>query len=212
MSSTRLSVRSVLPLGIAAALAAVLLLLPLPGSLSVVGTRWLSSAGSAVPAVELISEAGLLLLAAATAAVMTRAWWNHHERRVHIAASAVGVVLAYLLSEGGKLLFAQARPCAVWQIAGECPPPGDWSLPSNHATLAFGAAAVIAITLGRSWLTWSAIALASVVAVGRVSQGVHYVHDVALGAILGVAVPLLVVIGIEAIMRVAQARRAARRG
>lgn len=212
MSSTRLSVRSVLPLGIAAALAAVLLLLPLPGSLSVVGTRWLSSAGSAVPAVELISEAGLLLLAAATAAVMTRAWWNHHERRVHIAASAVGVVLAYLLSEGGKLLFAQARPCAVWQIAGECPPPGDWSLPSNHATLAFGAAAVIAITLGRSWLTWSAIALASVVAVGRVAQGVHYVHDIALGAILGVAVPLLGVIGIEAIMRVVQARRAARRG
>lgn len=206
MSSTRLSVRSVLPLGIATALAALLLIVPLPGSLSVVGTRWLSAAGSAVPAVELISEAGLLLLAAATAAVMARAWWSRPERRVHIAASGVGVVLAYFLSEGGKLLFAQARPCAVWQIAGECPPPGDWSLPSNHATLAFGAAAVIAVAVGRSWLTWSAIALASVVAVGRVAQGVHYVHDVALGAILGVAVPLLVVIGVEAVLRAIRAR------
>jgi undecaprenyl-diphosphatase len=197
---------------VASGLAAVLLLLPLPGSLSVVGTRWLSSAGSAVPGVESISEAGLVLLAAATAVVMAHAWWSHPERRLHIAASAVGVVLAYLLSEGGKLLFAQARPCSVWQIAGECPPPGDWSLPSNHATLAFGAAAVIAVTFGRSWLTWSALALASLVAVGRVAQGVHYVHDVALGAIVGVAVPLLVVIGVAAAVRAVRPRAAAEQG
>jgi membrane-associated phospholipid phosphatase len=202
-------VRSILPLGIASALAALLLIVPLPGSLSVVGTRWLSATGSAVPAVELISEAGLLLLAGATAVVMTLAWWSRPERRLRIAASAVGVILAYLLSEGGKLLFAQARPCSVWPVAGECPPAGDWSLPSNHATLAFGAAAVIAIAVGRSWLTWSAIALASVVAVGRVAQGVHYVHDIALGAILGVAVPLLVVIGVEALTRAVRSRRAA---
>ncbi len=89
----------------------------------------------AVPAVELISEAGLLLLAAATAAVMARAWWYHHERRVHIAASAVGVGPGLPLERGRKAALRQARPCAVWQIAGECPPPGDWSLPSNHATL-----------------------------------------------------------------------------
>lgn len=212
MPSTRLPVRSVLPLGTAAALAALLLLVPLPGSLSVVGTRWLSSAGSSMPSVELISEAGLVLLAAATAAVMARAWRSRPERRLHIAASAVGVVLAYLLSEGGKLLFAQARPCSVWQTAGECPPAGDWSLPSNHATLAFAAAVVMAISVGRSWLTWSALALASVVAVGRVAQGVHYVHDVALGAILGLAVPLLLIIGVEALLRAVRSRRPARHG
>lgn len=124
----------------------------------------------------------------------------------------VGAILAYVLSEGGKLLFAQARPCSVWQIAGECPPPGDWSLPSNHATLAFGAAAVIAVIVGRSWLTWSAIALASLVAVGRVAQGVHYVHDVALGAILGVVVPILVIIGVEAMTRVVRTRGTAPQG
>jgi undecaprenyl-diphosphatase len=204
--------RSVLPLGIASALAALLLIVPLPGSLSVVSTRWLSSAGSAVPSVELISEAGLLLLAAVTAVVLARAWWSRPEQRPRIGASVVGAILAYVLSEGGKLLFAQARPCSVWQIAGECPPPGDWSLPSNHATLAFGAAAVIAVIVGRSWLTWSAIALASLVAVGRVAQGVHYVHDVALGAILGVVVPILVIIGVEAMTRVVRTRGTAPQG
>ncbi|MDF2509042.1 MAG: phosphatase family protein [Microbacterium sp.] len=212
MPSTRLPARAVLPLGIAAALAAALVLLPLPGSLSVVGTRWLSSAGSSVPSVELISEAGLLLLAGATAVVMACAWWSRPGRRSRIALSAVGVLFAYLLSEGGKLLFAQARPCSVWQTAGECPQPGDWSLPSNHATLAFGAAAAIAVALGRSWLTWSALALASVVAVGRVAQGVHYVHDVALGAILGLAVPLLLIIGVEAMTHAVRARGAATQG
>lgn len=67
-----------------------------------------------------------------------------------------------------------------------------------------GAVAVIALAAGRSWLTWSAIALAGVVALARVAQGVHYVHDVAFGAVLGVAIPLLLVIAGEAIRRGAQ--------
>lgn len=146
-----------------------------------------------MPGLELISDAGLMLLAATTAVSLGRTWWSHPERRPRIVMAAAGVALAYVLSEGEKLVFAQERPCTVWLIAAECPPPGDWSLPSNHATLAFGAAAAIALTVGRSWLTWSAMALATVVAVARVAQGVHYLHDIALGALLGVAVPIIVV-------------------
>lgn len=206
MPSLRLPARTLLPLAIAAGFALLLLIVPLPGSLSVVGTRWLSAAGAHLPGIELISEAGLLLLAAATALAMLHTWWRRAELRPRIVAAAVGVVLAYLLSEGGKVLFAQARPCTVWAIAGECPPPGDWSLPSNHATLAFGAATAIALVLGRSWITWATLALAAIVAVGRVVQGVHYVHDVALGAILGVSVPVLLVLAAAAMTRTRQNR------
>lgn len=73
------------------------------------------------------------------------------------------------------------------------PASGRLVSPSNHATLAFGAAAAIALTVGRSRLTWSAMALATVVAVARVAQGVHYLHDIAFGALLGIAVLIIVV-------------------
>lgn len=193
MPSTRLSSRSVLPLILTTGFAVLVLALPVPGSLSVLGTRGLHSAAAGMPGIELISEVGLMLLATITAVTLGRAWWTRRDRRPQLVMAAVGVVIAYLLSEGAKLVFAQARPCAVWTIATECPPPGDWSLPSNHATLAFGAAAAIALTVGRSWLMWSAMALAAVVAVARVAQGVHYLHDIALGAALGVFVPIVLV-------------------
>lgn len=201
---TRLSARTLLPLFLASGFAVLLLIVPMPGSLSVVGTRWLSAAGARVPGMELISEAGLAVLALTTAVVLVRTWLRRPDLRFRTGTAAVGVVLAYAASEGLKIIFAQERPCAAWSIATECPPPGDWSLPSNHATLAFGAVAVIALAAGRSWLTWAAIALAGVVALARVAQGVHYVHDVAFGAVLGVAIPLLLVIAGEAIRRGAQ--------
>ncbi|MFB7252369.1 phosphatase PAP2 family protein [Microbacterium sp. NPDC056234] len=115
------------------------------------------------------------------------------ERRSRLVAGAGGVVVAYAVSEGAKLLFAQPRPCSRWPIAAECPPVGDWSLPSNHATLAFGAVVVVAFALGRTWTTWFAVAIAALVAIGRVAQGVHYLHDVALGALLGLVVTTAVV-------------------
>lgn len=69
---------------------------------------------------------------------------------------------------------------------------------------------MIALVLGRSWITWRAIALAAAVALGRVAQGVHDVHDVALGAVLGVAVPVLAVVIVE-IVHDARGRSAERR-
>lgn len=106
-----------------------------------------------------------------------------------MSTGAVGVALAYLLSENLKLLIAQPRPCQLWSLPGQCPPYGDWSLPSNHATLAFGAVWVIALATRRAGITWLALSAAALVALGRIMQGAHYVHDVALGAILGLAIP-----------------------
>ncbi|GAB3631678.1 hypothetical protein GCM10027421_10310 [Microbacterium shaanxiense] len=169
------------------------LIVPAPGSVSVIGTQWFATVGSGIRNIDLISEAGLLLLAATTIASIVIAWVRHPERRARLVAGAGGVVVAYAVSEGAKLLFAQPRPCNRWPIAAECPPAGDWSLPSNHATLAFGAVVVIAIALGRTWITWLAVAIAALVAIGRVAQGVHYIHDVALGALLGLTVTIALV-------------------
>lgn len=195
MPSSLLSRRQLSPVVIAGLLAMAVLAMPTirDVSFSVIGTRWFASVGSGIPNVDLASEAGLLLLAATTAAGIGHAWIRHPERRTTLVAGAGGVVAAYAVSEGTKLLFAQPRPCNRWPIASECPQAGDWSLPSNHATLAFGAVVVIAIALGRTWITWLAVGTATLVAIGRVAQGVHYLHDVALGALLGVAVTIALV-------------------
>lgn len=188
MPISSLSLRRSLPLFIAAALAVLVLLVPVPGSLSVIGTRELASLGAVVPHVELVSEVLLVLLALATVASVTLAWFRTPARRPSLAAGVAGVGVAYAASEALKILFTQPRPCSRWPIAAECPPPGDWSLPSNHGTLAFAAAVVIAFAAGRSWASWAAVVLAVLVALGRVAQGVHYLHDVAAGAFLGLVV------------------------
>lgn len=123
MPSTRLPARSLLPVVLTICTAALLLTIPMPGSVSVLGTRWLHSTAAGMPGLELISDAGLMLLAATTAVSLGRTWWSHPERRPRIVMAAAGVALACVLSEGGKLVFAQERPCTVWLIAAECPPP-----------------------------------------------------------------------------------------
>lgn len=202
MASLALPRRLLLPLATVGALALLVLIVPAPGSLSVVATRSLAGLGAGFSRIDLVSEVGLAALAVATVGAIVLSWLRHPERRLATSVAAFGVVMAYAASEGAKLLFAQARPCARWAIAGECPPAGDWSLPSNHATLAFGALVVIAFAAGRSWIVWTAAALAALVAAGRVAQGVHYLHDVALGAMFGLVIPtVLVAIAVTFVQR-----------
>lgn len=193
MSSSLLSRNQLIPLTVTGLLAIAVVVVPAPGSVSVIGTQWFASVGSGFRNVGLISEAGLMVLAATTAVSIVCAWIRHPERRASLIAGAGSVAVAYAMSEGMKLLFAQPRPCSRWPIAAECPPAGDWSLPSNHATLAFGAVVIIAVAIGRTWVTWLTAGIAAVVAVGRVAQGAHYVHDVALGALLGLILTLMLI-------------------
>ncbi|WAA67988.1 hypothetical protein [Microbacterium oxydans] len=102
MPSSRVSAQIVVPLTLVAGLAVLLAIVPLPGSLSVLSTRWLGSVGARVPGIEVISEAGLLLLAAATAAALAHAWWRDAGKRPRVVVAGAGVVLAYLLSEGER--------------------------------------------------------------------------------------------------------------
>lgn len=197
MPSTTAIPRRLIPLIIVAVTAVALIVAPTPGSLSVVGSKWLSSLGLSVPSVELVSEITLVLLALAAASVIGFVWWKRPAHRPRAAVASIGVVLAYATSEGLKALFAQARPCSRWVTAAECPPAGDWSLPSNHATLAFGAVAVASVLLGRAAITWLMIGFAVLCAIGRVVEGVHYVHDVAIGALLGLGLPVLLMLVLD---------------
>ncbi len=169
---------------------AVILVVPFPESLSVILTGELASSVG-IRGLDLISDGMLLVLAAWTMIAGVRAWLSHPGRRAAVVAGSIGVVAAYALSELVKILFSQPRPCHVWALPGDCPPLGDWSLPSNHATLAFGAAIVISIASRNTLATWFAFGTASIVSIGRIMEGAHYAHDVALGAVLGTAMPAI---------------------
>ncbi|MBW8763037.1 MAG: phosphatase PAP2 family protein [Microbacterium sp.] len=183
------SERSRIPLLVLAALAVVVLVAPFPGeSLSVAVTRLLGSAGSKIAGVSSLSDGVLVILAVCTVAALVWVWRRAPEQRRPTAFAAIGVVVAFVVSEGAKLMFAQPRPCTRWPIASECPAM-DFSLPSNHATLAFGALLVITVATRTLAVTVVASALALIVGIGRMLEGVHYFHDVAAGALLGLAIP-----------------------
>lgn len=121
-------------------------------------------------------------------------WWRARGRDAGVMARAlvgpVVTVVAYLVSEAVKGVWREERPC---RVLGEvvtvvaCPEVGDWSFPSNHATIA-GAAAV-----GLAWSGWRVgFVPAAVAAASRVFVGVHYPHDVVAGLALGAGIGLLV--------------------
>ncbi|SCE84890.1 undecaprenyl-diphosphatase [Micromonospora coriariae] len=154
----------------------------------------------------------LLLGALLLVAALSRLSGGSHDRALAVVAP-VPTLLAYAGSELLKTVVDEDRPCRTVGrviIAGSCPPPGDWSFPSNHATLA-GALAVTTLLLSRR-LGLVALPLAALAAVSRVFVGVHYPHDVVAGLLLGalvaaLATPLLARPTAEALRRRADARR-----
>ncbi|WP_179382143.1 phosphatase PAP2 family protein [Streptomyces sp. SA15] len=161
--------------------------------------------------VEIWTEAGILLFAVLCGAT----WWRARRETTRVFAIAVlaplATAVAYVCSEVLKSGFTEERPCRA--VAGAapsiaaCPPPGDWSFPSNHATIA-GAAAVALALVRRAVIRLTA-SLALLMAFSRVFVGVHYPHDVAAGLALGAVVAFAVVrLCTGPATRVAEAMRA----
>ncbi|MCL8017725.1 phosphatase PAP2 family protein [Streptomyces sp. AS02] len=157
------------------------------------------------------TQAGLLLFAA----LFVTTWWRARGDSARAFAIAVlaplATAVAYVCSEVLKSLVTQERPCRAVPDAtaplSACPPPGDWSFPSNHATIA-GAAAV-AVALTRRTLLWLTAPLALFLAFSRVFVGVHYPHDVAAGLAFGALVALTAVrLCTRPAIRLAEAMRA----
>src|SRR5699024_5698707 len=135
---------------------------------------------------------GLIIVLALLLAVAT--WrsgpWRSRQAVTGLAAGA-GVVIAYVSSEAVKALLAQDRPCRSVLLDPSCPEAGNWSFPSNHATIAFGLATAIALVVPR-WWAWSAYLVALIAGASRVIDGVHYPHDVLAGAALGICTTVAV--------------------
>ncbi|MFF1476526.1 phosphatase PAP2 family protein [Streptomyces sp. NPDC058301] len=144
--------------------------------------------------VELWTEVGLLLFGV----LFVVCWWR--ARRAGSTAMALALLAplataaAYISSEVIKSLVVEERPCRAVRGAATslitCPANGDWSFPSNHATIAGGAAVALALAWPRIWAL--TVPMALLMAFSRVYVGVHYPHDVAVGLLLGTAVALLV--------------------
>jgi undecaprenyl-diphosphatase len=107
------------------------------------------------------------------------------------------VLVALLLTQGAvdwgiKPFFARQRPFVTItsaRVVGDYRPP-TFSFPSGHAALSFSAATVLAFGVPRLRVLW--FVLATLIAFSRVYIGVHYPLDVACGALVGIAVGLLV--------------------
>ncbi|MEU4116897.1 phosphatase PAP2 family protein [Kitasatospora sp. NPDC028055] len=163
------------------------------GSLYTQVNKWAQSAPTWLDdVIKVWSAIGLGLFAL----FMLYAWWRARGAdsavMAKVLASPVIVVVAYGINSVLKGMVEELRPCA--QIKGSvsletCPAAGDWSFPSNHSVIAFAAA--ISLWFVSRRLGVVATVFAALMAASRVWVGVHYPHDVAVGALVGTLVALV---------------------
>ena len=108
------------------------------------------------------------------------------------------VLLATIaLTTAIKYLVNRDRPCNVPDLFANtipgygCNTEPDPSFPSGHASRAFALAGVVAVRF-RWKLGGAAMAYATLVGLSRVYMGLHYPSDILGGALLGIALAVLV--------------------
>lgn len=148
-------------------------------------TGWLNTPADVFTTVNVLALVALVALA----------WWRARrgpgQAMAAVICAPVAVALAVAVNYGIKAVVAETRPCRVVPHAytiSACPPPGDYSFPSNHTALA--AALATAVFLINRRLGVLAGALALLEGLSRVYIGAHYPHDVAAGLLVGAVVTL----------------------
>ncbi len=106
-----------------------------------------------------------------------------------VRAALIGILVTAAVVQGLKLVFRRRRPEGQWGKIYRLTDPH--SFPSGHAARAI-LLAVLGLFLGPTWLAVALLLWAPLVVLARVAMGVHYVSDVAVGAVLGGAVGLAV--------------------
>lgn len=126
--------------------------------------------------------------------LMIVGWWQARRVGAGAAVTALAVPVVVLIAYGIdsllKLAVHENRPCQSLHVTTleTCPAAGDWSFPSNHATIAAAAAVALFFVSRRLGAVAAVAALA--MAASRVWVGVHYPHDVVAGILVGALVAL----------------------
>jgi undecaprenyl-diphosphatase len=147
-------------------------------------------------ALRLVSHLGLL----PTNLALWGAWWlagwrAPSDNPLGPAAPALGLAAVWTVCRLTKAWVRLPRPHAVIdgaRLVGRVP--SGSSFPSSHAALAFYTAGVAAHLGDRAVLTLVAYAVAALVCYVRVHIGAHYPRDVLVGACIGLAGALAVLL------------------
>jgi undecaprenyl-diphosphatase len=136
-------------------------------------------------------NAELIFVAMLAALFFARGKWESRNARHGVIAAGIAAAIALGIAQVIVHLWDRPRPFVAHPGIAHLfvSHAADASFPSDHATAAFAIAVSIFLRSRRIGLI--ALAMAVVVAVGRVAVGVHYPSDVLGGAALGTAVALL---------------------
>lgn len=139
-----------------------------------------------MPRITALGNVGIIWLLAAGGMLCTKKY-----RRYGVMLIA-GLAAAYLLGNVFlKNLFARPRPC--WQdpsVSLLIAYPQDYSFPSGH-TMASAIGATV-LTIANRRFGYAAIPLAVLIAFSRLYLYVHFPSDILAGALVGIAIGLLV--------------------
>jgi undecaprenyl-diphosphatase len=102
----------------------------------------------------------------------------------------VGIAVTAVIAQTLKWLFRRQRPPGEWGAIYRSADPH--SFPSGHAARMV-MLVVLGFALGPLWFALLLLAWAPLVALARVAMGVHYLSDIAAGALLGLVVGLAVI-------------------
>lgn len=110
------------------------------------------------------------------------------EQAIHAFAA---VLLAWVIAEMLKSLLPSVRP---FLMNGKLPLtitfPSNNAFPSSHTAIAFSLAATLWLHNKKLGIVY--LALAFLVAIGRVFANVHYILDVVIGSMIGIIVAVVI--------------------
>ncbi len=110
--------------------------------------------------------------------------WRHRAAIMLVSILATAVFVLAI-----KFSVRRRRPEGEW--GGIYRSTDPHSFPSGHAARAV-LLAVLALGLGPAWFGLALLIWAPLVALARVAMGVHYLSDILAGAVLGLAIGLVV--------------------
>ncbi len=118
--------------------------------------------------------------------------WLFAGKTWHNLAAYMGISLVFLavFVLAIKFTVRRQRPEGEWGAIYRSTDPH--SFPSGHAARA-ALFAVLGLSLGPAWFGWALLIWAPLVAAARVAMGVHYLSDVIVGGLIGIAAGLVMV-------------------